>query len=570
MAAIKSHYADTRWRIVPVLSVVIALALALAFSPCGAAPRLSEKPVIWYSDDQTPIPMPKERDPNLVWDMIDDSVVLPGYRTFAPHRLTRRVGSLFGGDHTPAAVNVNSLDEVPNSTWFTNRIGFYPLSPNDVAIGPMTSDGPTTDQPWIIVSAKTQGVTPGFVIRDSKGGTWLIKFDPSGMLGMTTGAGVISNRILHAAGYNVPEDTIVRFLPEQLKLSDKVKLKLPDGTKRLMTQADLTAILDTVDTLGDGTIHAIASRYLSGRPLGPFNFHGQREDDPNDKIKHQYRRELRGLRIFAAWLNHFDTKQHNSLDMYIGDEGDGFIRHYLIDFASTLGAGAGGLSPRYGYEYTVDLFPVLGRIFALGAHEDAWRQLERPAGLAEIGFFEAELFDPLEFKPMQPNSAFADLTDRDGYWAAKIISAFTDDQIRGIAEQARFRNSEATDYMTEVLCKRRDKIAKCFFDRLPPLDFWQFRDGRVSFTDLGAQRGIYPGQLTTYRYRWANVSANGDADHWSGWHEQSETEIDLSENTSVGFPFIAVQCRLNRGDGWSKTCTACFSRRSGATVAMER
>ncbi|NIW47138.1 MAG: hypothetical protein GWN30_21030, partial [Gammaproteobacteria bacterium] len=59
---------------------------------------------------------------------------------------------------------------------------------------------------------------------------------------------------------------------------------------------------------------------------------GIRDDDLNDVIPHQHRRELRGLRVVAAWLNHFDTKANNTLDVYVED---GYVRHYLIDFGST-------------------------------------------------------------------------------------------------------------------------------------------------------------------------------------------------------------------------------------------
>ena len=64
------------------------------------------------------------------------------------------------------AQNLNTVDEVPDSSWFTNRAGHRPLTPEDVASGPDTSDGPAPGT-WTITSSKSDGVTPGFTVKDS-------------------------------------------------------------------------------------------------------------------------------------------------------------------------------------------------------------------------------------------------------------------------------------------------------------------------------------------------------------------------------------------------------------------
>src|SRR5688572_14243103 len=45
------------------------------------------------------------------------------------------------------AANLNSIDEVPDSSWFTNRAGSRELTASDVASGPNTTDGPA-DGRW--------------------------------------------------------------------------------------------------------------------------------------------------------------------------------------------------------------------------------------------------------------------------------------------------------------------------------------------------------------------------------------------------------------------------------------
>src|SRR6266850_577103 len=55
------------------------------------------------------------------------------------------------------AQNVNTIDEVPDSSWFTNRAGARVLIPEDVANGPDTSAGPAAGA-WTVTSSKSDGV----------------------------------------------------------------------------------------------------------------------------------------------------------------------------------------------------------------------------------------------------------------------------------------------------------------------------------------------------------------------------------------------------------------------------
>ena len=93
-------------------------------------------------------------------------------------------------------MNVNTLGEVPDSSWFQNRHGAMRMSAEDLARGPNTSGGPSMDQPWIVMGAKTEGVTPGFRIRDLRGDEYFIKFDPPRNAEMATAAEVISTDLL--------------------------------------------------------------------------------------------------------------------------------------------------------------------------------------------------------------------------------------------------------------------------------------------------------------------------------------------------------------------------------------
>jgi hypothetical protein len=552
---------------------------ALTADALAGQPPLRDEPPVWRIDDRGDIPEPKERDPNLLRDGIDESFFDPLGRLFNPSRLIRKLGTPFGADHVPAASNVNSVDEVPNSSWFTNRIGLYPMSPDEVARGPVQDGGPSRSGPWTVVSAKTEGVTPGFNIRDERGDVYLIKFDAACCPGMSSAAGVISGRLLHAAGYNVPEDFVVTFRREDLVLGEKVRITDPDGTKRPMTLADIDSILVKVAPDAAGARRAIASKFLRGKPVGPFDWEGRRDDDPFDTVRHENRRELRGLRVIAAWLAHFDMKQLNTLDMYVEDGGRHHVRHHLIDFASTLGAGASGPFPSGNYEYVFDFPAMMGRAFSLGIHQSPWERIERPDGLVEVGYLESKEFEPSKWKPLDPNASFANLTDRDGYWGAKIVSAFTDTQIETAVAEGRYQNPEAAAYVVRMLRERRDKVARHWFDRIPPLDFFTVDGDRLRFHDLGDERGIYPGTTPRYRLRAAAVRPDRGGASWTDWIETPKPELDLAEVLTreqlrsapqSERPFLAVEARVDRGSGWSRTVTIYVARASGRVVAMAR
>ena len=61
---------------------------------------------------------------------------------------------------TQRALGVNALDEVPDSTWFTNRIGVRDMSPEELAAAPGGVGSPEPHKPWTIVSTKVGGM-PG-------------------------------------------------------------------------------------------------------------------------------------------------------------------------------------------------------------------------------------------------------------------------------------------------------------------------------------------------------------------------------------------------------------------------
>ena len=555
--------AVTRFHLANLLfSAVLTCGVMVAPAPQAAAGQ-ENTPVIWYEDDRRGIDMPAEHNPKETLTVYDEVFARPTDRFFHPTRFLRRIGSWAGGDMARPAANVNALDEVPNSSWFTNRIGLQEFSPLDCATG-VGLGGPDPSSTWRVLGAKTDGVTPGFRIADANGEPFLLKLDPAEHVGTTVRAGVIAARILHACGYNVPCDHAVTFGPDDLTIEGEVYYRRLGGERVPLRTDNLETILGPPHT-SDGKWVALASRFLDGVPLGPFDYKGRRKDDPNDRIDHEDRRELRGLRVISAWIHHFDSKRDNTLDVYVGEPGQGHVKHYLIDFASTMGSGGSGPSRKWGWEYGIDMPAVTGRTLSLGFHEDRWVAQQRPAGLAEVGYYDNRFFDPVEWKPIRPNSAFANLTDRDGYWAAKIITAFTDAHLEAIVRQAQYADPAAEEFMIKALAERRDIIGRYWFSRVAPLDFFARQGDALVFRDLGAERGLFPAATTSYRGRW-RLAQGGE---WSQWMDSKAPAVELSGAAAGSGRPLLVQTQVSRGDGWSGT-TEVQVAADGRVTALER
>src|SRR3954468_6223784 len=95
------------------------LALLCVSVPRGAGPRFyPDDPLAADNDGAFDASGAKELDLSETYDFVENSFSSPGN-----HDAIR-------------AVNVNTLDEVPDSSWFTNRIGRRPMPVSEILRGP--------------------------------------------------------------------------------------------------------------------------------------------------------------------------------------------------------------------------------------------------------------------------------------------------------------------------------------------------------------------------------------------------------------------------------------------------
>jgi hypothetical protein len=472
-----------------IAAVALALILLLSVVPvlAGNPPRFYPDDPLWEDPDRTlSIPMPTPREFSKMFDMYEKS---------------------FGKwpEGSVEAVNVNTLGEVPDSSWFANRMSGGVMSVEELVRGPNRGPGPDMSEPWIVESFKSSGVTPGFRIRDRRGDVYWIKLDPLYWAQLATSTEVIGTKFFHAFGYHVPENYLTVW-PDEYVIDENADIDMGYGFSEPLRKADVEEVLKVVGRRADGHIQVIASKNLPGEWLGPFNYVGTRSDDPNDIFQHQDRRELRAMYVFAAWLNHNDSDAVNTLSMWHeGPDGTRYVKHYLIDFGTVMGSGAiGPHARRVGNESYIDWGWMARAALTLGIWDRPWRHVQYDV-YPSVGRFESDYFQPQAWKPDYPNPAFVKMTPQDALWATRTVMRFSDEAIRAIVAVGRYDDPAAENHVAQTLIARRDKIVDYWLGVINPIDGFEIeRDAeggtQLRFSNLGVDWGL--ASNCAYGYAW--------------------------------------------------------------------
>ena len=537
------------WRLGTLLGAVLLTASVSAID--GVAPRFYDDDPLQDDPETQDASGVKEIDLSDQYDFLENSFLNHGDKT------------------NQRAVNVNTIDHVPNSSWYTQRLGTAEvLSVQDVIRGPYRGQSPQPGA-WTIVGAKSEGISPGITARDSTGTLYFVKFDPPSNPEMASGAEAISTRLFWALGYNVPENYLASFRREDLRIAPDTMLDDEHGRTRAMNEADIDALLAKAARNADGSYRVVASKGLTGKDVGPFKYYGTRPDDPNDIHPHEHRRELRAMRVFGAWLNHDDSRAVNTRD-FLQDAGNRkVLRHYLIDFGSTLGSGSTrAQGTRAGNEYIWEARPTLISMITLGFYVRPWLKVNYP-NLPAVGRFEANYFRPERWKPEYPNPAFDNARPEDLFWGARCVMAFSDETILEVSRTAAFSDPEATAYMAQTLITRRDKIGQFWLNVvLPVVDFELTADGALTFRNIAVESKTATAGRG-YKVAWARFdNTTGTATAVGEPQVITETRAAAPREALSG---DFVQATLT-GDhpthtGWATPTTVVF-RRAGATWTL--
>ena len=472
------------------------------------------------------------------------------------------------------AVNVNTIDEVPDSSWFTNRLGREAWTIDRLTKGPDTGTGPVGK--WTIVSGKMEGRSPGFTIRDDSGQIYFIKFDPPANPEMASGAEVIATKFFYALGYNVPENYIATITRDALVIGKGALIDDRNGRRREMDHRDLDELLKLAAHRSDGSYRTLASKALDGKPVGPFRYYGTRSDDPNDIHPHEHRRELRGFRAFSAWLNHDDSRSINSLDTLVSAGGRTIVKHNLLDFGSTLGSGTlQAQSPRAGNEFLWESRPTFITMMTLGFYVRPWIKVPYPE-IPSVGRIESDYFRPEDWKPEYPNTAFSNARPEDLFWAARILSSITDDGVRAVVRTAQYSDPKATEYLSQTLIARKNKVVKTWLNGTNPIVNPTLSAAGVLTFENASQLAEVGGAAERYTIQWMQLdNATGTLKDVGAEQTATKPSAEAPEALLSAKPeYVAARVRAFHPDypAWSHPVMLYF-RRSGegwTLVGLER
>ena len=486
----------------------------------GSVRRFPLREPLWRDTDLDPVAMACHADPKPPKDKPNHQVCTPEeyVSSFAldgaDNIVLRPMVRFFAVDPAGEAVNVNSMDEVADSSWFVSRIGRGNYTAADVTSGYCSSDGNVLDPKsgagtWIIDQGKSNGANPGFRVNIPGVGKFMLKSDPKEQPERATGATSIASRIYYAAGYWAPCDSVVYFDPAVLKLKPGLTVTDNTGVTKPFDEAALKKLLAGASHRGE-LVRMVASRWLPGRTVGPFTYAGTRKDDPADVIPHEHRRDLRGAKLFAAWTSHFDSREQNTMTTWVSanpkdvDSSPGHFRHWIIDIGDAFGSEWDweGMSKRLSYSYYFDIPYILEDFLSLGIPERHWDHVQRSPDGAIFGFFESADFDPTTWRGGYPNPTFANMSEHDAAWATRLIARFTEEDVVAAVKVGDYTDPRHTPFLVHHLLVRQRRILERYFKKLSPMtDFKLTTEGAETTlcgVDLARKTKTFPDAQFAY------------------------------------------------------------------------
>jgi hypothetical protein len=247
----------------------------------------------------------------------------------------------------------------------------------------------------------------------------------------------------------------------------------------------------------------------------------------------------------------------------------------MFDFGSIMGSGSTHAQvPRAGNEYILEWGPSMKTLATLGLYVRPWILVDYWEGAKSVGRFEGDFFDPVKWRPEYPNPAFDNMTPDDAFWAARLVSKFSDEAIRAVVAKARYSEPGAAEHIVSTLIKRREKVLRAWLTGVNPLVNASLgSDGVLSFENAAVEARVAR-PATSYRVTWSRFdNATGAAVGTPVEADASDTRV-TAPAALLDAPFLTAAIQTMHPDypGWSSPVTFTF-RRAGTqweTVGLDR
>lgn len=491
---------------------------------CAETSLLRYPPTVWQaSNDRTPFLFDAKPSSAFLAEITEDDAL------FQIEQLVEVSRNPFGFSHKlftkgrQEALNTNNFDETFDSTWFTNRAGRLNPAADPSWVPPATPLPIIASGALTVSSIIHDAAGNSIEATDAAGRIFLVHVDPPDQPNLATGTSFVTRNILSAAGYRIAPFALIPVDPGRFRLARDAQWR--HGAKR---RAALPSDLDHVFAHGvsatRGMHRALVTQIPDGVPLGPSVMQGRRSGDENDRIPHEHRRELRGLRIFAAWLDMPGFSEADTLDLFVPERG-------APQNASDR--------KRFGHIEHVILHTSSG-----------------------IALPQSPANDPLTFTPHHSMGAFERMTYRDAIWAAGIMHHIPDAAIRTWITQASFGDTATAARIASNLADRRQRIESMIAGKISPLDDVRLDDRTVSFRNPFSLNGDI-----AYRYR-VRSDRGRVTDH--PWTEFQDARITLaSDHWKIGRIYtLEVEMKNPASPWWDRPLDIFLERSAEGKLAI--
>lgn len=423
---------------------------ALALGACGAyvPPRFVDRPPVTELDDALPIATPEPTNFREVEYLSNIYLRAPIVDALDTTRVSY-------------AADVNSLDEVPRSSFF---------DPGDTALGvPPVA-------PFAVESSSGSGDDLALSVTDAMGRRFVLHHDPVDLPQTRTAAAAIIARLAHDVGY--------RTAPVWALDVDDSELVIGPIDNAHAAHSLEGAIEHFMDAYKRRRVSATA--WPIGLDLGPTAMSGTRDDDPNDVIEHRDRRSLRALQVLLAWLDLGDIGPGSARDVYVGPADRGHVDHVLV----WLGKGLGVHRLMQGRPVESAVGVVRGNpltnLFTLGLDRgDPHPSAPEARSLAVL----SPRVDP-EANPARPWEPFDRLQAPDGYWATKRLLSVSLARITSAVAAGHVDDRAVATRLVKTLVTRRRELAAYWMKKVTPCEVAAVVGRRLVIEDRALQAGV--------------------------------------------------------------------------------